>query len=594
MVSSKEIITINKIVVHRKIPFVDFLIKDLFDSDPTISGSAIRSLDKLGVSGLSEQIQNLFKNSSKEIKFLILDYMRSNPCEDYGPLILDFYRGESDPDLQEKALYAMGKIGSDNAEIADILKKKASLEERSELVRNQSILSLIGSGNYPYIKSNLAVWFQECSDPKFSKSLAIALGDCKDASIFLELHKIFKNYSDPANPISQAIAVTLFEIYSEDAASQPIMNQLQDKIYQFCRSQNIDEVAMATAVVGSLDPSRYRSFISRSCSALLMGESSKDATLKLKQGVISKILPLVLEDEAARKSLSSVIEKILLRFQQVLEETKSNRDGAIGSNPKKEFVEFFETLGNGQLLNTVITYLKSSPADEARRNLILSVLKKLSPSLHGRPKQLLTSVIKLLMTEDGRLRSQMAVECGKINLEQSLDSVFENISFLVDFCGLVLGGRSLKVLKPLQELCWFFPGGRKAAVNILKSLLASNQADSCSFAFSKIFELKEKEVLELGGRALSIDLDCLQPMKAWFNSNSKIPAGIPQFTFQLLEGCPKVDDLEWIRILYEFEAGGFGALSSTDLRRVRLLQARCGLTSELEQFSKVLQGKNYK
>ena len=594
MISSKETITLNKIVVHRKIPFVDFLVKDLFNSDPIIAGSAIRSLDKLSVTGLGSQIQNLFKNSPKEMKVLILEYMRNNPCEDYNTLILDFYRGEDDPDLLEKVLLAMGTIGAGNGDIEDILKKRASLEERSEIIRNQSILAVVGSQNYKYLKDNIAGWLQGSTDPKFSKNLVVALAGCKDPSIFLELHKLSKNYSKADDPISQAIAGTLFEIYSEDAASQPLMNQLQDKIYQFCRSQNLEEVSMATTVIGGLDPARYRSFISRACSALLMGDSSKEDILKQKQVVLTKVLPVVLEDDAARKSLSSIIEKLLLRFQQILEETKKNREGSVGSNPKKEFVEFFETLRNAHLLNTVITYLKSSPPDEARRNLILSVLKKLSPSLNGRPKQLLASVVKLLMTEDGRLRSQLAVECGKINLEESLDSVFKGIVFLVDFCGPVLGNRILKALKPLQELCWFFPNGRKASLSILKSLLASNQPECCSFLFSKVFELKEKEIIEMAGSALSVDLDHLQPMKAWFGPNSKIPAGIIQFTLQLLEACPRVDDLEWIRILYEFEAGGFGVLNPSDLRRVRLLQARCGLTSELEQFSKVLAGKNYK
>lgn len=573
---------------------MDFLVKDLFDSDPNIRASALKSLDKLGVTGLTNQFQNLYKNSSKDIKSLVLENMRNNPHEDYAPLVMDFYRSEDQPDLREKLLYAMGSIGRESEEVREFLRKKTSLEERSEIIRHQAMIAVVGAQDFEFLKDQLIEWIQQSTDSKFPRALLSSLSECREPSIFLELYKFSRNFPEASDPLGQLITSALFEIYPQDMSTQASMNQIQEKIYQACRSEKADEVNMALTILSRLDQVRYRSFATRAYSALLMGESPDPSITKKKQALLSKNLPSIIDDEASRKSLASVIEKLLLRFQQILEEAKKNREGAIGANPRKDFVEFFETLRNVNLLNTVISYLKSSPPDEARRNLILSVIKKLSPSLSNRPKQLLASVIKLLMTEDGRIRSQLAIECGKINLEEYLDGVLNGISFLVDFSPQVLAHRSFKVLQPLHELCSFFPGGREAARRVLKALLHSNRQETCAYVLSKVPTLKEKEIAELGVRLSPLELIHLQPMKGWFESADKIVPGMINLALQLLESSGRVDDLEWVRVLYQIESGRFGKLAPTDLLRIRLLLARCGLTSELEQYSKGLQKRGYK
>ncbi len=594
MVSPRKVLTLNKIVVQRKLPFVDVLVKDLFDSDPKVGISALYTLEKLGVTGLSKQFLNLYKSSTDDIRGLILDNIRTNPHEDYAPLVMDYYKADLSSILREKTIAAMGGVAQVSDEVRDFLRTKTTLEERSERIRQLSVLALIYGQDWEFLRENWKSLVEGAADSAFQKAILTSLSGCKDQALFLDLHKYFRRLPNPAVDLGVWISTALFTIYPNDMGTQAGMNQLQDRILQACRADTAEEVSLALSILEILDLSEYRTFATKAFSALLMGDSPSESILKHKRELLSRKFPVILEDDASKKTLASVIEKLLLRFQQVLEEAKRSREGTIGANPKKDFVEFFETLRNLNLLNTVISYLKSSPPDESRRNLILSVIKKLSPSLGNRSKQLLTSVIKLLMSEDGRIRSQLAIDCGKINLEDSLEGVLSGISLLVEFAPAILAHRCFKVLSPLHELCSFFPAGKRAGRNALKALLHSNRQDTVAYVISCLMKITDKELVELTSILPALDLIHLQPMKEIYADPKDLSPAFQAAALLMLEAVGVVDDLEWIRILYQIEAGRFGTVAPAQLKRIRILLSRGGLTSELEQYSKGLRKREYR
>ena len=106
---------------------------------------------------------------------------------------------------------------------------------------------------------------------------------------------------------------------------------------------------------------------------------SNDPDLKIRRrSIVQSVVTRLCESSEGLKSISSTIERPILNSRRILEDKLRNRGKNIGDVPKKDFIEFFEGVGNFNLLNVVIQYLKTNPPQEQRRNLLLSILKKTS------------------------------------------------------------------------------------------------------------------------------------------------------------------------------------------------------------------------
>ncbi len=590
----REILTLNKIVVQRRLPLVDQLSKDLFHKDSQIAISALKTLDKLEAEGLKVQYQNLFKNSSDELKMRVLENMRNAPTPEYATFLHSAYREDISDAVREKLLLAMGGVAQVDAETKEFLRSRTGFDEKSHLIRRQATAALVVARDYEYLKTKWQSFIEVEEDESFVKQILSSFKEFQNRDLFVSLYKFYKSFADPLGERSLWVVLALFDCYKPDEATQSGFSSIQEKLIQGCRSEEVEEVGFSVKVLSRIDLNKFQTFASKAFAALLMGKSHTDKIRRMKRDLLTRKIPMIFKDEASRKSIRSVLEKLLTHYREILEETRKTRLIPTGQNPRKEFTEFFETLGNANLLTAVIAYLKSNPPDDQKRNLIISIIKKLKLSYSDRQKALLGSVIKLLITDDGRTRSQLGIECGRINLEESMEEVFDGAGFLAEFAPSILGSRLFKVLAPLYETLAFFPGGKKSAHVALQAIASSGQKEGLRFCLDHMHVLEDREQEKLFEDLPLVERTEFDFLRERYASQGTLPAVLVSVTLSLLEASPPPVSEDWIRILYQLEEGRYGSLSEDSIKRLQLLLARGALTSYTEALSERLRGGSYR
>jgi class 3 adenylate cyclase len=590
----REILTLNKIVVQRRLPLVDQLSKDLFHKDSQIAISALKTLDKLQAEGLRVQYQNLFKNSSDEIRIKILENMRNSPSSEYAPFLQSTYRDSISDAVREKTLLAMGGVAQEDSETKEFLRSRTGFDEKSHLIRRQATAALVVAQDFDYLKTKWQSFIEVEEDEAFIKQILASFKGFVDRDLFLALYKFQKGLPEPLGDRSLWAILALFDTYKPDQATQSSFSNIQEKLIQGCRSEEAEEVGFSVKILTRIDLDKFQSFASKAFVALIMGKSHTEKIRRTKRDLLTRKISTVFKNEASQKSIRSVLEKLLVRYREIMEETRKTRMIPVGQNPRKEFAEFFETLGNANLLAAVISYLKSNPPEDSKRNLIVSIIKKLKLSFSDRQKALLSSVIKLLMTDDGRTRSQLGIECGRINLEESLEEIFDGAGFLAEFAPSILGQRLFKVLAPLYETLAFFPAGRESAHVVLQAIASSGQKECLQFTLDHMHVLLEREQENLFEALPLVARTEFDFLRDKYSTQAAIAPVLLSTTLSLLEASPPPVSEDWIRILYQLEEGRFGAVSEESIKRMQLLLARGGLTSYTEALSDRLRGGNYR
>ena len=592
MNKKRTILTIHKLVEKRAIDLSETIKKDLFHSDNSIVISALKVLGATQHGGIHVELQSIYKNASDDVKSKILEYIKINPDPDYSSMLESAYKVEDCDLLRMKILLTAGAVARLDPNLLQFLRGKSGYEESRLDVRSQAIEALALAGDFEHL---LTLWldFSKIEDDEiFACQVLKCFEGFKDEDKFVELYNHTRFLSEPYGELSVAIHIAMFEVYTPGVKSQTCYAKICDKLITLSRSPDQLEQNFLLNVLEGIKQG-HEGFLTKVVNFLLLTVSNDPDLKNRRRSIVQSVVIRLCESSEGLKSISSTIERLILNSRRILEDKLRNRGKNIGDVPKKDFIEFFEGVGNSNLLNVVIQYLKTNPPQEQRRNLLLSILKKLQPNLNLRQKKLLSSVIKLIMTEDARLRSSLSIECGKIKFEESADNLSENISFLVSIAPFVFSDRCSKILIPVYELVVNLDDDGKLAREVLCCLVKTGNSSGLKFVFSQLPKLIPKQQLGLFVELPDIRAEDIDFSKNKLSTKSTNPPEFIEIYISLLEKIPEIRDSEWVRILFQMQKLRYGDLSEKSIHKVRKLLLSSASLAALDSFHTELKDSDY-
>tara|TARA_Y100000589_G_scaffold323688_1_gene358604 strand:+ start:837 stop:3692 length:2856 start_codon:yes stop_codon:yes gene_type:complete len=592
MNNKRAILTIHKLVEQRDIDLFDAIKKHLFHSEKSVVISALRVLGNSQVEGVHVELQSLYKNSPDDVKAKILDFIRINPDTVYSSMLENCYRSEKSDILRMKVLLAAGSVARLEPDLLQFIRGKSGYEESRLDVRSQAIEALAIAQDFEHL---LSLWqdFSKIEDDElFACQVLRCLVGLKDEAKFVELYDHSRHVTQPLGELSVALHQAMFEIYSPGVKSQPSYAKICEKLISLSRSSDNLEQRFVLNTLEAIKEGHDGFLVKIINSLLLVANNDPELKSQRRKLIHDRIIHLS-QSTDSRKGLSSTLERLMLNARKTLEDKLRNRAKKIGDVPRKDFVEFFESVGNSNLLTVVIQFLKTNPPQEQRRNLLLSILKKLQPSLNLRQKKLLSPVIKLIMSEDVRTRSSLAIECGKIKFEDSTDNLSDNISFLVSIAPDVFSDRCCKILIPIYELVFNMDDDGKLAREILRALVKNGSVQGLQFVFEQLPNLMPTQQLELFTQLPNIEADHISFAKSKISTKSSYSPEFLEVYILLLEKMPEIRDSEWVRILFQMQKLRYGSLSEGLIHRVRKLLLSSGSVAALDAFHTDLKTLDY-
>jgi len=590
--NQRSIITLHKLIEQRGLPLSEYVKRDLFHSSTAVVISALKTLEKLGESDVFPQLQSLYKNSKEDIRGKVLEFMKNCPHPDFADFLEGLCHSEVSDFLRPRVLVALGGVSSVKPELLDLLRTRCGFEELNTEVRRYAIQGLALAKDYAHLRNIWQDFAAVDKDRPFAIQILKSFQGVQDSDSFKDFVGAYRKLKVKTDDVALALQEAIFYTYSEDGSTQLLFQQNCDRLVGFCRSDSPQEVKFAIEVIDRVGELSIPFFVN-AINALLVTDSKDTSVLESKRRLMKSKLELVLRDPNHRKTLGSVVEKMLYRIQKSLEEKLKNSCCKVGENPKADFLEFMESLGNTNLVQTMTQYLKGNPPDEMRRNLILSVLKKLKPSYNARQKALLDSVVKLLLSTDLRVRLSLAIECGRLNLEDSMDSLLESARFLVEVSPQALKKNSGKTLIPIYTMLKGAAGSERLRKSILRSLVRSGDSSSLSFVFQEFIQDKKNQLRDVYSKVPEYTTDDLTFLKSNFLLPRRLNPKQVQASLALLDSCEMLEDKEWVRILYQMRQGSFGEIDRSAHNQIQKILLRSGVTSTIENLNVELRKKNY-
>lgn len=583
----------HKLIGYREIDLIELIKKDVFNEDESIVISALTLLSKLSAKEMRVQLQSLFSNSSDNIKGKVLDFIKYNPQAEYAELLQNFFKTEKSDVIRLRLILSMGPVAKECEELLSFLRIRAGYEESRLDVRSQAIEALSHAQDFEFLLSLLDDFSKVEEDEQFACQILRCLRGFKDEDKFVTVYKLLGTLKDPLGELSVCVHEALFNLYAPGVKSRSYYSKLCESLVLMSRSSDDKEHAFVLKIFHSLNEG-HETVIIKIMNSLLLSSNDNLELKKQRRKLISQKITKLCNYGDNRKALANLVERLLLNSRQTIEKALSNYSLKIGENPKLDFIEFFRSIGNSSLLSVVIQYLKKNPAEEQRRNLILSIIKKIKSSLNTRQSGLLVSVVKLLMSEDIRTRSALAIECGKIKFEDSLDNLTDNISFLVSVAPEVLEAKCEKVLTPLYEPISQLCSDGALKLNLLSALAQSGSSECLKFVFSQQHDFtpeQYKNLFRLVPREIGID--AIDFLKKKFETKRTYTQSYIEIVILLLERVRELRDSEWVRILFQLQKFRFGPLDKPILERIFELLLKSGSSAALDAFNQELKDQNY-
>ena len=583
----------HKLIGYREIDLIELIKKDIFNENDSVVISSLTLLSKLSATDMKVQLQSLFSNSSDNLKIKVLDFIRQNPHEEYAELLENFYKTEKSEVIRLRLILSMGPVAKESVELLSFLRIRAGYEESRLDIRSQAIEALSQAQDFGFLLSLLDDFLKVEEDEQFACQILRCLKGLRDEEKFVAVFKYLSKLKDPMSELSVCMHEALFNLYKPGVKSQSQYSKLCEALVSMSRSSDDKEHAFVLKIFHLLNEGHETVTVKIMNSLLLTSNDSSDLKKQRRKLISQKIIKLCSYEEN-RKTVMNLVERLLLSSRQTMEKALKNFSLKVGENPKLDFIEFFSSIGNSSLLSVVIQYLKKNPAEEQRRNLILSIIKKIKSSLNARQSDLLVSVVKLLMTEDIRTRSALAIECGKIKFEDSLVNLTDNVSFLISVAPNVLDSRCEKVLIPIYEPISKLCSDGSLKLNLLDALVRSGSSECLKFVFSKQYDLTPEQYKSLFlSIPKEIKIEAIDFLKKKFETKRIYTQSYIEIVISLLERVNVLHDSEWIRILFQLQKFRFGPLDEPSLDRILELLLKSGSSAALDAFNQELKDQNY-
>lgn len=592
MSRKRTIITIHKLIEQNEIDLVELVKKDLFHEDESVVISALGVLAKIGASDMQVQLRSLFDNSTEKVRIKVLDFIKSNPEPEHVELLENLFSNDLPNAIQLRVIRAMGAVAKIFPDLLQFIRIRAGYEESRLDIRSQAIEALGEAEDYEYLMKLWAEYCQVEEDEPFACQVLACFKGVKDEEMFSVLYGHQRHLKDPLGLLSIALHEAMLNLYTPGVKSQSQYTRISENLTTMCRSSDDREQSFVLKVLHGLAEG-HESIVIKLISALLISANNNPDLKAQRRKLIARKTVQLCTCNENRKNLSNTFERLILNSSKVLNSALSNYSLKIGENPRADFIEFFESVGNFNLLSVVIQYLKINPIEEQRRNLIVSILKKIKPNLNSRQLGLLTSVLKLLMSEDIRIRSGLAIECGKIRFEESLANLTENLNFLVSTAADVFGDRCEKILLPLYEP---ISGLNDIAlkINLLKALVRNGGSVSFEFVLNQRYDFDAGRNLQIFAEApQSIASHQIDFLKKKFDNKKTFSEDFLEIVVMLIERLDELRDSEWVRILFQIQQLKYGYVSDKVLSRIRARLLASGSSAALDTLHHDLKTKNY-
>ena len=563
---TKQILGVHKIIRSREIDCSNFLVKHLFYSEPSVVNSALLCFKKLQVSGLAEHYENLYKGSGDGVRCKILDNVRNFPKYEYKDFLLNILPREASSIVKEKTILAMGALaGKGDLELLNDLRDRVGIGTSSDKICDRAIEALFQAGDLDYL-STLCIKFISVdeSDWRARKILSHFRGHPHKGS-FSKIYRHFKKIHNPLSDHGLWLLKGLFGSYEKAPDSEHLLIELKEWLVELAGSAKVQEAEFVLNFLDGMEEYEDKSFL---VSVLTTFVTAPLHTPKLEQkraDIFGKFMESIREECGTKLTLALTlaIESTVQGIAEVLERKhreRVDRESRPGGDVRTNFLDFFESLGHTRILEMVIGFLKSSPIDVDQRNMILSILNKLRPTLSNQQKQRLASVVKLLMEESNRIRAVLAVECSKINFDEAAERLFRRVRYLSPHMGPFTHDRLWETLLKIHKISHEFAATDPLRRDLLMPLLQSGREQALQIVFQNSGKESEGFQEKLFQRVPTLVLYDLDFLKSRFGKDVH-PLKFLKSVIQILEGVKSINDPDWMRILIQMEAGAYGQLT---------------------------------
>lgn len=547
MADTRQLTTIHRIMRVTQTECSALLVKHLFHPDPPVVLSALSLLGESGCKELCGHYRNLYKKENQAIRTRILENLTANPEEEAKVFLLETFQQEKSPELRAKILIALGALAEKDTKMRDFLREKAVSGGGDTAQRMAAAEGLFISGDYEFLAAEIMKIYHQKEELSILNFLLTKMALYSDSEVFIKLYKFYRNQKDVGEEKDVLLCRATFGSYKNGRDTALLLSQFRERFLQICRSGTGAELDFALQVL--TDVSFDNSWAIKILSALLVRNDLTRPQEKKREEIFSCMLPPVVQEFSLKKSLNSLVKRVMEPCVKLLEERIEKRADAAAEQNKYEFCDFFEALGNKPLLEAVVKYLKG-PVSKERQAVILEVLKRLFPSLNNTQKKRMNSVLQLIKTEEGRIRAALVVECGKISFEDSLVRIFARLNFLLQLTVHVMDEPLSKIMLELYRVLGRLPEtDRNLRINILIQFFSSPALKSVEFAWTELmtsFKGEAHGIVEkvLGLRTVPFKEEQLVFLKMVFQAEV-FDTWQAACALCLLSSLPELSDGDW-------------------------------------------------
>ena len=595
---TKQLLGVHKIIRSREIDASNFLTKHLFHSEPTVVNSALLTLKKLNIKGLSQYYENLFKGSGDTIRCKILENIRAHPKYEFKDFLLNIMARQASHVVKEKAILAMGALaGKGEIELLNDLRDRIGIGTSSDKICEKAIEALFQAGDFEHLSSMCLSLISVDETDWRARKILEEFGEKPHKGSFLKFYKYFKKINNPVTDHGYWILRGLFGSYEKSVDTENQLIEIKEWLVSLSGSDKSEEAEFACNLLGDLDMSPDKPFIISTLTTLVTAPLHTPGLEQKRSEVFQKFMVL-LGDECGTKltlAMSMAMDSVAQKTLEILERKhreKCEREGRPGGEERTQFLDFFESLGHQKIVEMVVNYLKSSPVNREQRNTILSVLTKLKATFSTQQKQRLAAVVKLLMDENNRSRAVLAVDCSKINFDEAIERIVRRIRFLSPFMGPLSRDRLWEVLVKIYKISKEFPGMELLRRDLLQPLLESGKEPALKIFFENILqenEIFQEKILQKVPKLVLYDLNFLK-----LNFGKSVHSvRYLKCVIQVLKGVPQINDPDWMRVLIQMEAGSYGQLTEELSQSLQWMICSSDGVAGLQYLSQKAKDKKY-
>jgi class 3 adenylate cyclase len=558
--------------------------------------AAMSTVEVMGLDIAPEHYERLFKGAEEPVRMRVLDVLLQRPHAE----LTEFVKSVATDDkfswgVRTKAVHVMGVLAKNDPELLEYLRETADMGGARPLMRRAAIEGLFFAEDYECL-SNLCVQFYDLEDEAERVRFILSkLQGITDRASFIKLYKFYRNKDYPTNAMGLMLAKATLGCFEQADDTLPLYTQLKTRVAKLLRSQDAEEFQFALNLVSDLGGGDVQ-FLTKVVTSFLTGKVFRASIEKQKMALFKQYLEEHASADKVRKAVSGVFEKMIQTCCRTLEEQQKAHRGIYDEREKKRlaFTEFFQSLCNAKVLETVMVYLKSNGPDYELRAKLAAVLKKLAPTLNKRQKERFPIVLKLLMEDDARLRTFLSAGCSRIKFEESPEVMFEKLKML---CRLGVYFRDEKILalwKHVYQLAKQYHDTEKLQHGILQLYISSGKSKYIQMGFNEILINLDKVDKKLFSNLPPVEQKDIAFLKEFFTNETHVELTILSIFVDLLSSVVSLTDKDWIRILIRMEQGEFGQLPTPIKKQINRLLAGSGVSLSLEHFNKRLRDKNYK